>query len=165
MTKILKSTTSDPERGSMAIAPTLTETTEPVDLLVFLHDDVKLTDREIALVAGAHEVTVRRWRSPRTANVPTNNAGLDDLRVITGLLLNSGVMRPEQIALYLRHRNAELDQKRPLELLTRGEFERVLKATQAVVDRVLLSPAPADDGDVIEPPEIQVAGRSGAESS
>lgn len=111
-------------------------TGDPRELARFLHDTIELTDAEIAQVAGvAHEVTVRRWRSRASKSAPRSTEGLDDVRAIVSLLLDSKLVYPAEVGRFLRSRNSDLGYARPLALLGRGEFEKVREAAEKFLER------------------------------
>jgi hypothetical protein len=78
-----------------------------------LHNQIRMTDEEIAKAANVRSQTVRRWRSPAAAHTPRNAERLDDLRAIVTLLLQSGLLYPEEIGRWLRARNGDLGWARP----------------------------------------------------
>ena len=126
-------------RPSVPLEPAMV-TQDPRELVRFLHDEIKLSDRELAkALGGAHEVTIRRWRSKNTSGMPRDTESLDDVRAVVSLLLRSGVMYPEEIGRFLRARNEDLGHRRPLDLLGSGsedDFYRVLEAAEALVKRM-----------------------------
>jgi hypothetical protein len=128
-----------PKPSSMPMEPAMV-TKDPRELVRFLHDEIKLSDRELAkAVGGTHEVTIRRWRSKTAKGMPRDTEALDNLRAIVALLLGSGVLYPEEIGRFLRSRNEDLAYRRPLDLLESGdddEFYRVLKAAELLVERL-----------------------------
>ena len=115
-------------------------TQDPRDLVRFLHDEVKLSDRELAkALGGTHEVTIRRWRSKNTAGMPRDTESLDDVRAVVALLLRSGVLYPEEVGRFLRARNEDLGHRRPLDLLgsdNEEDFYRVLEAAEQLIKRM-----------------------------
>jgi hypothetical protein len=115
-------------------------TQDPRELVRFLHDEIKLSDREVArALGGAHEVTIRRWRSKSASGMPRDTEQLDDVRAVVALLLRSGVLYPEEIGRFLRARNEDLGHQRPLDLLGTGnetEFYRVLEAAELLIKRL-----------------------------
>ena len=119
-------------------------TEDPRELVRFLHDEIKLSDRELAnALGGTHEVTIRRWRSKNATGAPRDPQPLDDLRAIVALLLQSGVFYPEEIGRFLRSRNQDLAHRRPLDLLGSGDeegFYRVLEASEKLIERMQTVP-------------------------
>jgi hypothetical protein len=133
-------------------------TGDPRELARYLHDTIRLSDAEIAQVAGvAHDVTVRRWRSRASTSAPRSTERLDDLRAIVGLLLNSGLLFPEEVGRFLRARNDDLGYARPLVLLGQGDFERVREAAERLLHR-LGSPQPMEGDDRTDPEDIDGSG-------
>ena len=123
----------------------LAATSDPRALVRYMHSEVKLSDRELEKVIGAHRVTISRWRS--NTSEPRGTGRLDDLRVIVALLVNSGVFDAEEVGRFLRSRDDSLGQRPPLAFLghtededkREEEFRRVLEVTQRLVDRVLVT--------------------------
>lgn len=111
-------------------------TSETRDLAVFLHDKIRMTDDEIGLAAGVKSQTVRRWRSTASAHAPRNSEGLDDVRAVVILLLQSGVLYPEEVGRWLRARNADLGHARPTVMLRAGKFDAVRSAAELHVQRL-----------------------------
>lgn len=111
--------------------------TDEREVVRFLHDELKLTDSEIAqATAVRNPATIRRWRSRAAAGRPRNKERIDDLRTIAAMLINSGLLYPEQIGRFLRGRNPDLDFRRPLALLGRGDFDSVRHAAELLLDRL-----------------------------
>ena len=106
------------------------------DLVRFLHDKIHMTDDEIAAAAHVRSQTVRRWRSAMDTSPPRNTERLDDLRSIVVLLLQSGVLRPEEIGRWLRARTSDLGYARPTVLIGKGEFDAVRRAADQHVARL-----------------------------
>lgn len=120
-----------------ALSPLTLVTSDQRQIVRLLHDKIGLSDEEIAEATGVgHVVTVRKWRSRTAPGTPRNKEQIDDLRAIVGLLVNSGLISPEEIARFLRSRNPDLNYRRPLGLLARGEFERVRAAAEQLLDRL-----------------------------
>jgi transcriptional regulator with XRE-family HTH domain len=90
--------------------------------------DLRLRDRELTALAGVSRATLARWRKDGDGERPPQ---LDDLRVIAILLIRSGALRPRSVAGWLRSRNRGLAWQRPLEVLGRKEFSRVLSTAEA----------------------------------
>lgn len=120
-----------------ASRPLMLVTSDQRDIVRLLHDVVGLTDAEIAEATGvAHVVTVRKWRSRSAKGEPRNTEQIDDLRAIVGLLLNSGLLEPEDVGRFLRSRNADLSYRRPLGVLAQRQFDRVRQASEALLERL-----------------------------
>ena len=130
--------------GSVRALDARLVTSDTRDLTRFLHDKIRMSDDEIAAAAGVKSgQSVRRWRSTAATNAPRNVDRLDDLRAVVVLLLQSGVLYPEEIGRWLRARNADLGQARPTVLLGKGEFDAVRRAADLHVERL--------EGRVLDP--------------
>ena len=120
-----------------AVVPLMHVTRDQREIVRLLHDVIKLTDGEIAEATGvAQGVTVRAWRSRAAKSHPRNTTQIDDLRAIVGLLLNSGLLEPEEVGRFLRSRNANLNYRRPLSVLAQGQFERVRETAELLLERL-----------------------------
>lgn len=130
---------SPSESGSGQIRPELDDTAVEVltkldearplrDHLLAFKKDLGLRDRELVQLAGVSRPTISRWRKEGDAERPP---ALDDLRAIVALLIRTGSMRPRSVAGWLRARNLNLFDERPLDVLATGDFSRVLKAAEA----------------------------------
>lgn len=115
------------------------------DLARFLHNQIRMTDEEIAKAANVRSQTVRRWRSTAATHTPRNTERLDDLRAIVALLLQSGVLYPEEIGRWLRARNSDLGWARPNILIGQGKFDIVRRAAEHHVIRLEGRVLPSDD--------------------
>lgn len=115
---------------------------------------IGLTDGEIAAAADVHARTVRRWRQ---ASGPgdVRTSSLDDLRALVEFLLLR--QQPgETVATWLRARSPALDHQRPLDLIGRGELERVIDAAES---QLLVDPSPGGETFVaIEAPTTAALG-------
>lgn len=90
-----------------------------------------LSDGDIAAAVGATDRSVRRWRAGDESVNPTRYwRGIDDLRAIVIFLREDGTLDDEGIGHWLRARNRELDDQRPLEVLRLGGFDRVRDAAE-----------------------------------
>jgi hypothetical protein len=124
-------------RRPTALSPLTLVTSDQREVVRLLHNEVGLSDGEIAEATGVgHVVTVRKWRSATAQGTPRNKDRIDDLRAIVGLLANSGLIRSEEIGRFLRSRNPDLNYRRPLGLLAHGEFERVRAAAEQLLERL-----------------------------
>lgn len=120
------------------------------DLARFLHNQIRMTDEEIARAADVRSQTVRRWRSTAATNSPRNTERLDDLRAIVALLLQSGVVYPEEIGRWLRARNSDLGYGRPNVLIGQGKFDTVRAAAEHHVTRLEGRVLPQDGSSTLE---------------
>jgi hypothetical protein len=89
------------------------------------------TDRDIAEAVGASDRTVRRWRAGEDpAGSVRYWKAIDDLRAVVVLLDEEGTLSGDGIVHWARARNRDLDDRRPLEVLAEGGFDRVRRAAQ-----------------------------------
>lgn len=98
-----------------------------------LVDDVvpAITQSELAIAVGASERTVQNWTSGKTRpRGETVDRVLDVIHLVTEL---REVYTDEGIQIWLRSRNRNLGQRRPIELLAEGQVEEVLEEVQRVV--------------------------------
>ena len=122
-----------PPSWTEPLEPTLV-TSDPRAVVRFLHDTIRMTDAEIAEAIGVQaDVTVRRWRSEDSGGVPRRTDRVDDLRAITGMLLNSRLLYPEEVGRFLRARNEHLGFRRPIALLGNGDFDLVREAAEQIL--------------------------------
>jgi hypothetical protein len=120
------------------------------DLARFLHNQIRMSDEEIAKAANVRSQTVRRWRSTAATNSPRNTERLDDLRAIVALLLQSGVLYPEEIGRWLRARNSDLGYARPNVLIGQGKFDIVRAAAEHHVTRLEGRVRPQDGSSTLD---------------
>jgi hypothetical protein len=120
------------------------------DLARFLHNQIRMTDDEIAKAANVRSQTVRRWRSTAATNTPRNTERLDDLRAVVALLLQAGVLYPEEISRWLRARNSDLGYARPNVLIGQGKFDIVRRAAEHHVARLEGRVLPPDGSSTLE---------------
>lgn len=91
-----------------------------------------LSDIDIATAVGATDRSVRRWRSGADPASPTRYRNqIDDLRMSFAVLLEGGTLGNEGAVHWLRARNRDLDDGRPLDALRAGQFDRVRAAALA----------------------------------
>lgn len=88
---------------------------------------------DVARVVGATARSVTRWSegaSPRRAN----EERLLELKAVVDLLRQ--VLRNEPARLWIRSPNPELAYEKPLDLVQRGEYRRVIGAVLAMAEGV-----------------------------
>jgi hypothetical protein len=90
--------------------------------------EAPLTVAEIAAIVGVNERQVHHWATG--AHRPQNGArdALLGLRYVVKLLRD--VYRPEGVEIWLHSPNAELDGRRPIDLLHGRDFAAVLQAIE-----------------------------------
>jgi transcriptional regulator with XRE-family HTH domain len=89
-----------------------------------------ITQAELAKVVGAGPRTVQNWA--RGHNTPRGKSAerLLDIRTIVELLGDS--YTEEGIDIWLHSRNRNLDMRRPIDMLTEGQVDRVLEQAKWV---------------------------------
>jgi len=104
----------------------------PDEALQVLRQRIGLSAAELGTAASAGARTVRNWSTGTGAlhASPTSKQRLDDIRMIAGIIAETAASA-EAVGAWLRARNRDLDFERPLELLGRGEFDRVREAALA----------------------------------
>lgn len=112
----------------VAVLKKLSEQSPLRDQLRAFRRDLGLRDRELCELADVSRATFSRWKKEGDGERPV---ALDDLRVISSLLIRSGAMRPRSVAGWLRSRNEGLRLERPLGALKAGQFSSVLSAAEA----------------------------------
>jgi len=88
------------------------------------------SDAQVAEALGVDRAQVKRWREGRTAPGPENAdriVGLD-----TAVELLSGYLEPSSIPKWLMGLNAHLGDRRPIDLLRRGNLAEVIAAIEAL---------------------------------
>lgn len=113
-------------------AARLTELSTPHQIVRYLLDQLRLTQREIAQALRTTEVSVSRWARDPAARPRDRFAELlDDLRDIVTIL--AGTLPGEQTGRWLKARNRMLGGERPLGLIA-TDYARVRDAAEAYVD-------------------------------
>ena len=93
------------------------------DEAVRIHDQAHLSSELIAEAVGAAPSTVRDWLSGRSSPTGTRARRLADLGEITDRLAR--VIKVEYIPVWLVKPIEALDDRRPVELIARGQSRRV----------------------------------------
>jgi hypothetical protein len=121
-------------RGGISLAPALAERIARVhssnDAVRIIRHDIGLTEADVAAATGADERSVRRWLG-QTRPI-RHERQIDDLRAVVQLLAET--LTPEGIRQWLRGRNRYLKGERPLDVLARGQYNRVHEAAEAFVE-------------------------------
>jgi transcriptional regulator with XRE-family HTH domain len=97
---------------------------------------IELDQADLARMIDADPRTVSRWLSKQTSPRPDVRERLLELIVVLEQL--SGVLRPEPAHDWLLTPNASLDYYKPVDLLRRGDFRRVLGAIDAMAEGVFV---------------------------
>ncbi len=90
-----------------------------------VHDQAKLSDRQIAAATGARPSTVRDWLSGRSAPSGARAERLIELGAMTDRLAH--VMQRDFIPIWLTRPIEALGDEKPVEVLARGEYRRVAR--------------------------------------
>lgn len=88
------------------------------------------SDAQVADALGVDRAQVKRWRDGRTAPGPENADRLIGLDTAVELL--SGYLEPSSIPKWLMGINAHLGDRRPIDLLRRGNLAAVIAAIEAL---------------------------------
>ena len=97
--------------------------------------DTRVIDAaDVAQVTGSSPRSVSRWASARVAPRRDSEDRLLELRAVVDQLRI--VLRDEPARLWLRSPNPSLDWRKPLDLITEGEYRRVIGAVLAMAEGV-----------------------------
>lgn len=98
-----------------------------------LADEI-LESPDVARVVGTSTRTVARWQN--AASVPRRGSEerLLELKAVVDLLRR--VLREEPARLWIRSPNPDLDYEKPIDLVQRGEYRRVIGAVLAMAEGV-----------------------------
>lgn len=88
-----------------------------------MRDSAHLSDRQIAAATGAKPSTVRDWLSGRSSPTGAPADRLIELGEVIDRLAR--VMDRDYIAIWLNRPAEVLDNRKPAELLSRGQYRRV----------------------------------------
>lgn len=91
---------------------------------------------DVARVVGASVRSVSRWARGESGPKPQARERLLELSVIVGEL--SKVVKPDAAQVWLFTPNGLLGFERPVDLLSKGEFKRVLAAIEGLEDGVFV---------------------------
>lgn len=97
-----------------------------------LVDDI-LDSPDVARVTGATPRSVSRWLEGAAPRRPAEERLLE-LKAVVDLL--RGVLREEPARLWIRSPNPDLAYEKPLDLVERGEYRRVIGAILALAEGV-----------------------------
>lgn len=100
-------------------------TTAFAEEAIRMHEDAHLSDKLIAEAVGAAPSTVREWLRGRSSPTGTRARRLADLSAVTDRLAR--VMAAEYIPVWLLRPIEALDDRRPVELIARGQARRVAR--------------------------------------
>lgn len=108
--------------------------TEVAGLLDRLLDGEVIDTGDVARVVGSTPRSVSRWQAAGATPRRPNEERLLELKAVIDLLRD--VLRDGPARLWLRSPNPELDWEKPLELIARGEYRRVIGAILAMAEGV-----------------------------
>lgn len=97
-----------------------------------LIDDI-VDSSDVARVTGATARSVSRWQEGASPRRPAEERLLE-LKTVVDLLRR--VLRVEPARLWIRSPNPDLDYQKPLDLIERGEYRRVIGAILALAEGV-----------------------------
>lgn len=97
-----------------------------------LVDDI-IDNPDVAKVTGATPRSVTRWQKGASPRRPAEERLLE-LKAVIDVLRR--VLREEPARLWIRSPNPDLDYEKPLDLVERGEYRRVIGAILAMAEGV-----------------------------
>jgi transcriptional regulator with XRE-family HTH domain len=100
-----------------------------------IREEAGLSTHDVARILGTTSRTVFRWASGRTPRGESRERLLE-LAAVVDLL--SRVMRPESASAWLFDPNPLLDMERPVDLIGRGDYQRVCAAIAAIAEGVFV---------------------------
>ncbi len=119
-----------------ALARRIASAHDPGEAVEIMRQEVGLTEADIAAATGADTRSVRRWTAERPSRPVRHERQIDDLRAIVEVLADS--LTEAGVRQWLRARNRSLKGERPLDVLARGEYERVQAAAEAFAEGYLV---------------------------
>lgn len=102
--------------------------------VAFVHDEAHLSTEDIATATGAAPSTARAWIA--LTRIPSGKRAerVAELSSIIERLLR--VMDPEYIPVWINKPIPALDDRKPLELIARGQYRRVAQLVSALEEPV-----------------------------
>lgn len=111
---------------------------EPISAVTGLLDELvdgNIVDQpDIARVAGTSSRSVARWRAEAALPRRMTEERLLELKAVVDLLRT--VLRDEPARMWIRSPNPMLSYEKPLDLVERGDFQRVVGAILALAEGV-----------------------------
>jgi len=107
---------------------------EVVVLLDRLLDGEVVDGADIARVLGTSSRSVTRWQSARSVPRRDSEERLLELKAVVDLV--RGVLREQPARLWLRSPNPDLVYEKPLDVVARGEYQRVIDSIMALAEGV-----------------------------
>ena len=100
----------------------------------FVHDEAYLSSEDIAAATGAAPSTARAWVARRRFPWGTRGRGIAGVSRFSGRLLR--VLDPEYIPVWMNKPVPALDDRKPIELISGGEYLRVARIVSALEEPV-----------------------------
>jgi uncharacterized protein (DUF2384 family) len=105
-----------------------------VDVLEELLSGEVVDANDVARVLGTTARSVARWQAAEVSPRRESEERLLELKAVLDLARR--VLRPEIARLWLRSPNPELSYEKPLDLITRGEYRKVIGSLLAIAEGV-----------------------------
>jgi hypothetical protein len=148
---------SDDEQNFEAESPlvrAIGPTSRRQDQIAVLQNVVRLKMKEIAYASCVSRETVRLWKRSDNGERPER---YEDLRAVTERLLRAESLDPVLIGAWFRSRNRGLQDRRPLEAIRAGAFEKVSEAAESFIALSAAAPEHVSSGEqtpVLERPDV-----------
>lgn len=107
---------------------------EVVMLLDRLLDGDVVDGTDVARVLGTSPRSVTRWQSARSVPRRDSEERLLELKAVVDLVRS--VLREQPARLWLRSPNPDLGYEKPLDIVARGEYQRVIDSIMALAEGV-----------------------------
>lgn len=107
---------------------------EVAALLDRLFDGDVVDAADVARVLGTRPRSVTRWLSARSMPRRHSEERLLELKAVVDLL--RGVLREEPARLWLRSPNPDLGYEKPLDVVAKGEYQRVIDSILALAEGI-----------------------------
>lgn len=105
-----------------------------VDVLDEVLADEIVDANDVARVLGSTARSVARWQAAEVSPRRESEERLLELKAVVDLARRC--LRPESARLWLRSPNPDLSYEKPLDLIARGEYRRVIGALLAMAEGV-----------------------------
>ncbi len=89
---------------------------------------------DVARVLGTRPRSVTRWQSAQSVPRRESEERLLELKAVVDLL--RGVLREEQARLWLRSPNPDLGYEKPLDVVAKGQYQRVIDSIMALAEGI-----------------------------
>ena len=105
-----------------------------VDILGQVLSDDTVDAGDVARVLGTTSRSVARWQTAKVSPRRDSEERLLELKAVVDLTRR--YLRPEPARLWLRSPNPELSYEKPLDLIGRGDYRRVIGALLAMAEGI-----------------------------